>query len=178
MPGRKVIELTDLDTKIETDRLELEPLLREHAKELCPVLSDARLYVFTRERPPDSLADLYERYSLLESRRSPDGTQLWLNWVIVRRDPQVAIGYIQASVDLDYADIAWVVGSAWQGRGYATEAARALVLLLRSQGVRRINARVHPKHVASQRVAAKVGLVETDEEVEGETVWVSDSDQR
>jgi RimJ/RimL family protein N-acetyltransferase len=59
----------------------------------------------------------------------------------------------------------------WQRRGYATEAARALVAGLVEAGVGEIVAHVHPDHLASAGVAAAAGLVATDEEVDGERVW-------
>jgi RimJ/RimL family protein N-acetyltransferase len=69
------------------------------------------------------------------------------------------------------AEVAWVVGVPWQGRGYASEAARALVGWLVEAGAGEIVAHVHPGHTASERVAAAAGLVATGEEVDGERVW-------
>jgi len=71
------------------------------------------------------------------------------------------------------AEVAWVVGVPWQGRGYAAEAARALVGWLEAAGVGEIVAHIHPDHVASARVAAGAGLVATADEVDGERVWRS-----
>ena len=69
------------------------------------------------------------------------------------------------------AEIAWVVGLAWQGRGYATEAALALVRWLESRGVVRITANIQRDHEASETVARRVGLRPTGEMVVGERVW-------
>ncbi|MFF1960235.1 GNAT family N-acetyltransferase [Streptomyces sp. NPDC058220] len=69
------------------------------------------------------------------------------------------------------AEIAWVVGTPWQGRGIATEAARALVRWLDEQGVRTLIAHVHPDHGASAAVAAAVGLTPTDVWHDGEVRW-------
>ena len=78
------------------------------------------------------------------------------------------------SADLREAEVAWVVGTPWQGHGYAAEAAVALVAWLREQGVGRIVAHVEPQHVASERVAARAGLRPTDELHDGERVWASE----
>jgi len=67
--------------------------------------------------------------------------------------------------------VAWVIGVPSQGRGYATEAAAALVAHLRALGVRTITAHVHPDHAASAAVAAAIGLLPTDETERGERVW-------
>ncbi len=64
-----------------------------------------------------------------------------------------------------------MIGSAWQGQGLATEAARGLVGWLLAQGLEEVVANVHPDHHASAAVAAHAGLAPTDEIVDGERVW-------
>ena len=162
----------DRDARFTTDRLDLVPLLRGHADELYPVLSDPLLYEFTHEAPPASAAELHARYKFLEARQSPDGKQRWFNWVICERATGLAIGYVQATVEALRADIAWVVGTPWQRRGYATEAVVAMIVQLQFAGVRVVRAKVHPLHIASQRVAANAGLALTQETVDGENTWV------
>ena len=61
-----------------------------------------------------------------------------------------------------------MVGAAWQGRGYATESAQALVSWLRERGVVTITAAIHPDHAASAAVARRAGLVPTAEYADGE----------
>ena len=69
------------------------------------------------------------------------------------------------------ADMAWLITPAAQGTGAATEASRAVLDWLRSQNVNRIRALVHPDHLASARVAQRLGLKWTSELVDGEVVW-------
>ena len=64
-----------------------------------------------------------------------------------------------------------VVRSA-QGRGYAKEAARSLVALLQEAGWT-VAGRIHPGHLASQRVAQAAGLSPTIEIRDGEMRWAS-----
>lgn len=160
------------DLVIGTDRLELRPIRRDDAQVLFPVLSDPGLYEYTGGTPPASVDVLSDFYASRETRRSPAGTELWFNWTIRRRDSGVAVGYVQASVATAGTDVAWVVGSQWQGSGYASEAAKAVVEWLRGLGVTRIRARIHPHHVASQKVAINIGLQRTSEISEGEEVWI------
>jgi RimJ/RimL family protein N-acetyltransferase len=68
-------------------------------------------------------------------------------------------------------DVAWIAGVEHQGRGYATEAARALVVWLFDCGVEEIMAHVHPAHAASGRVASKIGMEPTGEWLLGERRW-------
>jgi RimJ/RimL family protein N-acetyltransferase len=155
---------------IETSRLVLSPLVPSDADELVVVLADRRLHSFTGGEP-DTLPELRARFTGWSSQRSPDGTQAWLNWAMRTTDGR-AIGTVQATVMPDRsAEVAWVVGVRDQGRGYASEAARALVIWLGGKGVIRLDAHVHPEHEASAAVARAAGLEPTDELVEGEVVW-------
>ena len=159
---------------LQSERLVLDPLRPEDADEMVHLLSDERLYEHTGGRSL-SLAELRSRYHRLALGRSEDREQIWLNWIVRLRDDRAAVGTAQATVtgsvgDLE-ARIAWVVGVPWQGQGIATEAALALVYWLDQRGVRSISAAIHPRHLASQRVAGRAGLCLTDELVLGEQVW-------
>jgi RimJ/RimL family protein N-acetyltransferase len=171
--GNELATAAESDASISTSRLNLIPLEREHAENLFSVLSDATLYEYTGGVPPASVAELRTRYARLEARHSPDGAELWLNWALSEAASGTSVGWFQATVTARYADLAWVVGTSWQRRGYATEAAQALIVWLRRAGVKVVRARVHPRHVASQRVAANIGLLRTAETIDGEDVWAS-----
>lgn len=139
---------------------------------MVAVLADPPLYTFTGGEPP-ALEDLRRRYAAQVAGHSPDGAEQWHNWIVRRADAGSEIGFVQATV-IDAgaaADIAWVIGAPWQGRGYATEAARAMVAWLLETGVAVVTAHVHPDHEASARVAARAGLAATDEVEDGERVW-------
>lgn len=157
---------------ISTQRLSLAPMTASDAKAMFPILSDRSLYKFTADEPPDSERSLEARYRYLERRKSPDDTQLWLNWVVRIKGDGTEIGYVQATVSKTHADIAWVVGSKWQGNGYASEAALALVKFLFARGVNKARACINSNHLASQRVATNAGLAKSDLVEDGEDVWV------
>ncbi len=67
---------------LESARIRLEPLRKEHAEAMFPGLSNPRLYEFIADDPPASLEVLREKYTRLESRRSPSGDDRWLNWIV------------------------------------------------------------------------------------------------
>jgi RimJ/RimL family protein N-acetyltransferase len=143
---------------------------------MVAVLADPGLYAFTGGQPPSPDA-LRRRYAAQAVGRSADGSQWWLNWIVVRRRTDEAVGFVQATVRwLDgelVGDIAWVIGAGAQGEGVATEAAGAMLDWLRGQGVTRFVASIHPGHEASMGVARNCGLVASDEIVEGETRWTT-----
>ncbi|MER7406424.1 GNAT family N-acetyltransferase [Streptomyces sp. NPDC000070] len=158
---------------ISTRRLDLLPLRVEHAEEMATVLSDPALHTFIGGTP-DSPQALRSRYGRM-SAGSPDPAVSWLNWVIRLRDTSCLTGMVQATVSPSghgsVAEIAWVVGTPWQGGGIATEAARELVAWLSRQPVHTVIAHIHPEHRASAAVAAAAGLTPTDERHEGEIRW-------
>ena len=137
---------------------------------MVDVLAEPSLYAFIggAPHPLDELEALYRRWV----SGSPRAGETWHNWVIRLEAGGDAIGHLQATVlDEDgTADIAWMVGTAWQGRGYATEAARALVGWLEADGVATITAHVHPDNVGSARVAERAGLAATDTIEDSEVV--------
>ncbi|GHH63677.1 GNAT family N-acetyltransferase [Lentzea cavernae] len=155
---------------IRTDRLDLVPLTAGHAEEMAEVLADPALHTFTGGAPltPGALRSRYERLVA----GSPDPAVRWLNWVISTRDSGHLAGTVQATVTDGVAEIAWVVGTPWQGRGIAREAARGLVAWLRTQPVHTVIAHVHPDHHASAAVAASAGLTATAEVHDGEVRWL------
>jgi RimJ/RimL family protein N-acetyltransferase len=67
------------------------------------------------------------------------------------------------------------VGTPWQGRDIATEAARALVAWLGQHSVRAVIAHIHPGHRASAAVAAAAGLSPTGHRQDGEIRWSASS---
>lgn len=106
--------------------LTLEPQTVVHAPEMFAVLGDPAIYEYENE-PPSSLDWLRQRFARLESRRSADGREHWLNWVI-RLPSSELVGYVQATVRPDgSAAIAYVLSSAHWGRGLARAAVDAMI---------------------------------------------------
>jgi RimJ/RimL family protein N-acetyltransferase len=171
-----VIDPDDLPRagEIVTPRLRLTPLMRADADVLFPALDDERLHAFTGGRP-DTIDELRARLDAWASERSPDGREAWLNWLVRSTDDGRVLGTTQATVGRGpgglRAVVAWTTATAEQGRGVASDAARAMIVWLVEQGVTRIDAHIHPGHAASARVARHAGLAPTDQEVGGETVW-------
>lgn len=157
--------------ELQTDRLHLTPLQVEDAVEMVSVLADPELYGFTSDSPP-SLEVLEHRYRA-QVIGPPKRDEVWHNWILRLAGPETAIGFVQATVIGDSAELAWVVGIAWQGQGYAVEGAKAIRDWLTAVGTTQFTAHIHPDHVASGRVATGIGLRHTDEvDTDGEVIWV------
>ncbi|MEV8373055.1 GNAT family N-acetyltransferase [Kribbella sp. NPDC056861] len=157
-------------TTFASERLVMQPLQVEYADAMAEVLADPALYTFTGGEPP-TVESLVERYRRQVAGPGREG-ESWLNWVISVTQYDTLAGYVQATVIGDEAEIAWVVGTSWQGQGFAKEAAIALVGWLDAHGAQRITATIHPDHTASAGVAAAAGLSKTDQLVDGEILWV------
>jgi RimJ/RimL family protein N-acetyltransferase len=81
---------------LRTPRLTLEPQVAAHAETMFALLQDPAIYAY-ENTPPASLESLRQRFCRLESRRSADGQERWLNWVL--RLPTGALaGFVQATV--------------------------------------------------------------------------------
>lgn len=155
------------------NRLILEPVTSHHAGEMFTVLADPTLYHFTGGEPPKNIESVRRWFTNLETRQSPDGTEHWLTWIVQLKEQNACIGYVQATISDSEADVAWLIGTSWQGRGYAKEAVALLKSRLANARIKRLTANIHPDHVASQQVASSVGLLRTGVTREGEEVWVA-----
>ena len=149
--------------KVVTEALTLEPQTVEHAVEMFEVLGDPAIYTYENE-PPASLEWLRARFEKLESRRSKDGREQWLNWV-VRLPSSELIGYVQASVrDDGSAAIAYVLSGAWWGQGLACHAVTAMMNELAGQyGVTFFTAVAKRENFRSTRLLERLGFATADE---------------
>jgi RimJ/RimL family protein N-acetyltransferase len=148
----------------------LTPLTVTDAESMLGILADSLLYRYTGESPPSG-TELTERYRLLAAG-SPDGLEEWANWIVRLRGAGEPIGYMQATVYRERAELAWLIGVPWQGCGFAKEAAGLVQSWLASSGTPSFAARIHPEHEASMAVARSIGLVPSGEvDGDGEMVW-------
>ncbi|MDR6200783.1 RimJ/RimL family protein N-acetyltransferase [Microbacterium sp. SORGH_AS428] len=166
-------QLVMVAESITSGDLILTPLQAVDADAMFVVLQDRELYSFTGGEPA-TIDALRARYARQAGGVSPDGSQLWLNWIIRMSDEPV--GYVQATVaprqGRVVAELAWVIGTQWQGRGLATRSALMMQTWLRDRGVDRFTASIHPQHAASASVAVWLGLQPSGESTdEGECIW-------
>jgi RimJ/RimL family protein N-acetyltransferase len=149
-----------LEAVLHTPRLRLEPQMPAHADELFGPLSDPRLYTHVPQEPPSSLDALRERLALLAARRSPQGDELWLNWVVRDVRGAAPLGRVQATVRTDApCYLAYEVFPAQWRRGIATEACRrAIEWLIDELHVEHFTAEVDSLNTASLRLLDRLGF--------------------
>ena len=137
----------------------LEPLVEAHADELFALLSDPALYEHLDYGPPASVEHLRESYRRLEARRSPDGNQQWLNWLVRLPDGQ-PVGYVQATVLASGVTwVAYVLGAEHWGKGFARRATGAMVDHLKARyGSSRFLACVERGNARSARLLEALGF--------------------
>lgn len=154
-----------LPAPIRTDRLELRPFTAETVRALrhgdrgtLERLMDAR---FTDPLAPPPL--LSDALPFIEDRLEHYPEEAgWWSWLVVRRDDRRAVGSIGFGGRPD-AEGAVVVGYSTypeaDGRGYATEAVKALFAWAFAQSaVQKICATIPAWNASSRRVAEKAGM--------------------
>ena len=144
---------------IVTRELTLEPLHVDHAEAMFELLGDQAIYRYLDYSAPPSVEHLRGVYQRLEARKSPDGSEAWLNWVIRPRG-QSLVGYVQATVVPNQsANVAYVLASRYWGHGYAQRAMDAILEHLTSvYGVDRYVATVEAENQRSIRLLQRLGF--------------------
>jgi ribosomal-protein-alanine N-acetyltransferase len=145
---------------LETARLWLEPIRADHADAMFAGLAEPSLYRYETDEPPASLDELRDRYARLAEGASP-ADQIWLNWILMRRDGSGAAGYVQATVEADrsWATIGYVILAGAQRRGFGVEAVGAMVRHLLAEHVAAIEAVIDIRNAASIALVERLGFV-------------------
>ena len=122
------------------------------------MLSDPALYEFENE-PPISVEWLSERYQHLEGRRSADGNETWLNWVVRVPSGELA-GYVHATVlPSGAACVAYELGSRYWRQGIGRSAVSVMIEELRSEyGVDTVVAALKSANVRSLGLLRSLGF--------------------
>lgn len=136
---------------IATRRLELRPLTARHAARIAELAGDFEVARMTARIPhPYSVADAADWLATLEPSEIVRG-------IFLGRTLVGACGYTRAANAS--AEIGYWIGKPYWGRGYATEAAAALVVhAFECAGLSRLTCGHLVDNPASARVIAKLGF--------------------
>jgi RimJ/RimL family protein N-acetyltransferase len=160
---------------VRTDRLVLRPFTPEDVEPLYAFHSDpaAVRYVPYPPRTRDQVVEVLRR-KVASTALQAEGSLLEL--AVVRSADQSLIGDVLLavrSVQHQTLEVGYIFAPAAAGRGYATEAVRALVdLAFTTVGARRVVARVDERNVRSSALLERLGFRREARQVENE--WFKD----
>ncbi len=148
---------------LKTARLVLEPIDESHAAELCELFSDTNLHTFV-PFVPLTLEQQRDRCAKWAKRKSPDGKELWLNWIARDLATKMPVGHFQAGVKEDRnASVGYVVAGKFQNQGLATEALKSIFdYLQKDLAVHEVKAWSDTRNLASHHVARKMGMTQIE----------------
>ena len=146
---------------IETERLILRPFLESDATDVLGYLSEPMVNCFASMK----LNSLEEAEAEMKKRAS----EMEYYFAIALKETDKAIGEIEAhpehsephgmNTPLDTFSLCWMMNGAYQGKGYAYEAAHAFLnYLFCEKDARRIYAYTEDYNLSSQRLCEKLGM--------------------
>lgn len=151
---------------LESRRLIYEQITQDHAAELEGLLCDPRVYENVDDGIAPTFDELLESFALREVG-PPDhrSNEIWVNYIVRIKDSQSAIGRVEATVIEHRAEVAYLLGVSYWGKGYGSEALVWLQnLLQKDYGVREFWATVTPGNESSMRLLLKNGYLQVSEQ--------------
>lgn len=142
----------------------LEPIVPAHADALFEAMQDPRLYAFIPRDPPASKEVLRERFARWAARKSPDGSETWLNYAVRESDSVTYVGTVQATIVPDAeSQIAYETFPPFWRRGLARTACHGLLLHVFSNWqIDRVRAYCDTRNVASSGLLESLGFCRVD----------------
>jgi ribosomal-protein-alanine N-acetyltransferase len=142
-------------TNLTASRLTLRPLARSDAPDLLPVFSDAETMRYWAHAPIATIAEMDEK---LVANMTPLGPSLGFAIAETRDGP--AMGWaVFYGLKNRIAGAGYILGKAHRGKGYATEAMRALMAYgFATLNLHRIFLDIDPDNAPSIRLAERCGF--------------------
>ncbi len=149
---------------IETDRLILRDWKSEDLPMFAKMNNDERVMRYfpsvLTEKEPESF------FFRIQSEFERNG---WGLYAVELKSSGQFIGYVglhEIGFDADFApgvEIGWRLDADYHNKGLATEAAKAVLKLARSKGLKRLYSFTAKKNVPSERVMQKIGMTKAGE---------------
>jgi RimJ/RimL family protein N-acetyltransferase len=149
------------DWPLETSRLTLRPFLEEDFEALHAMRSNPEVVRYLYEEPTsaDQTRSVLDR-RIARTSWAKEGD--WLAAAVVERESGLTVGDVAlfwVSERDRTAEIGFISDPRHQGKGFATEAARALVdWAFATAGLHRVIGRTEARNTASTRVLEKLGM--------------------
>ncbi len=149
--------------RLTTERLVLDPVTVENAPALWKIMQSGGLREY--QDVPRNTREEFVRRVASRPKRFDSYAIGRFEWLVILREGDVAVGWVSLRVG-DHArgsaEIGYSLLAAHRGRGYASEAARAIVEdAFATSELRQIEACCVPANAASRRLLAGIGFDET-----------------
>lgn len=145
---------------LESPRLRLVPLADEHLSGLHAINGDAAVMTYIGDGAPLSLRQSQLMIDTVRRHWALHGMSWWA--LLNKEDGEMvgaaALQPLEAQTGAP-PEIGWRLRRSCWGRGYATEAATAIVEHARLMGQRRLVAIAHPANLASMAVMHRLGML-------------------
>ena len=145
---------------IATERLVLRRFRSADAETLAAYRSDPEVARFQSWTAPFPIARA--RTLVAEFAAADPDRPGWFQWAIERVEDRAHVGDLAVALheNLMQADIGFTLAPAYQKRGYAAEAVRAMLdHLFRVRGLHKVSAEADARNIASARLLERVGFV-------------------
>jgi RimJ/RimL family protein N-acetyltransferase len=151
----------------ETSRLAFAPLQAEHGPLLFDALGNPLVSEHLNCLPPPSVENLTAEFAQMAAGPPPHKCERWVNFAVQLKADKRWIGRVEATVQVGWAEVAYLFGPSDWGQGYATESLEWLHEYLSvAHSVREFWAAVAPQNERSIRLLLRcryerVALCET-----------------
>lgn len=155
-----------LGMSLESTRLSYERITRKHAQELESLLCDPKVYVHVDDGVAPSLSELLESFVLRETGPPAHRShERWVDYAVRLRDSRAAIGRVEATIIEHRAEVAYIFGFPYWGRGYGRESLAWLQqFVYKNYSVKEFWATVTPGNIASRHLLLKSGYREVSDD--------------
>jgi len=167
------VKLVSLIPTLETERLRLRPFALDDEAAVFALVSDPEIARFVRFEAHRTPADtrVFLELAAAHYRRG----DLFALAIVLREDEQLigSCGFVGQAPERKAAEMGYWLGKPHWGKGYALEAARALVRFgFEQMSLERIEAKCYLENRAGQRVIEKLGMkfegIDCSERIKGE----------
>jgi len=144
---------------LETDRLLLRDITMDDLEDMYTLHSDPLVQKYTGEPIVDSIEKMSQA---IEARLENTKKQGYSRWATLIKDTQEFIGWSGLAYlpEFDVVDLGYRFMPQYWGKGYATEAAKAILQYgFKTLGLEEIFAIALKEHKATMRVMEKSGMV-------------------
>ena len=149
--------------EIHTNRLTLVPLSMEHLQTAYAYSSDPENTKYMMFLPVESIEET--RKFIEDSQRELEKeTPGYYEFAVLLGNEHIGSVNLYFDTAPDLGELGWLFLPEYQGRGYATEAAKGLLEWARDHlGIRRFIAHCDAENLASQGVMRRLGMALTDD---------------